>query len=110
MGWHPLSAEAIQAITSCRPNLYNRFDDGGYLIWFVPDRKVFVDSRFDPYDQQFLQEHFRVETSGAYHDLFQRYAIHCAFLPTTSPVAHSLTNDGWLRRFDRDGWVVLEQH
>ena len=32
-----------------RVHEYNTYDDGGYLIWRLPDRPVFVDSRADVY-------------------------------------------------------------
>lgn len=33
----------------CKDSLWNDYDTGSYLIWFMPDIKVSTDSRFDPY-------------------------------------------------------------
>lgn len=107
--WHPLPEGAAAAIESCRPNLYNRFDEGGYIIWFAPAQRVFVDSRFDPYPADLLHEHVRVEASGDYTSLFQRFGIHCAFLPRESVLSQRLGGDGWKATYDRDGWVVLQK-
>jgi hypothetical protein len=43
--WTPLPAASIDALNGCHGNVYNRYDEGGYLIWFAPGRKVFLDGR-----------------------------------------------------------------
>jgi hypothetical protein len=105
--WEPLSAGAINAVAGCPGQLYNRYDDGGFLLWFVPSRRVFVDSRQDPYPLEFLHEHLRSENSGDYAEIFARYGIHCAFLPPASPVARNLLRDGWLPVYQDSRWVVV---
>jgi hypothetical protein len=105
--WEPLSGGAINAVAGCPGELYNRYDDGGFLIWFVPSRRVFVDSRQDPYPLEFLHEHLRSENSGDYAEIFARYRIHCAFLPPASPVARNLLRDGWLPVYQDSSWVVV---
>ncbi len=109
LGWNPLPSDAIAAVERCPGNLYNRWDEGGFLVWFTPDQKVFIDGRQDPYPPALVAEHMRVEESGDYKGLFQRYDIRCAFLPETSPVARRLRDDGW-RALYRDGhWIVFAQ-
>ncbi|MBW8866856.1 MAG: hypothetical protein JF610_05890, partial [Acidobacteria bacterium] len=34
LGWRPLPAASVGKLVACRGNLYNRYDEGGYLIWF----------------------------------------------------------------------------
>jgi hypothetical protein len=105
--WDPLSPGAISAAAGCPERLYNRYDDGGYLIWFVPSRLVFVDSRQDPYPLEFLLEHRRTEDSGDYAEIFARYGIHCAFLPPASPVARRLQLNRWRTIYEDTRWIVL---
>jgi len=107
LGWHPLPSSAIAALASCPEHLYNRYDEGGYLIWFVPGRKVFLDSRQDPYPSALVRDQIRVETSGDYAELFERYAIGCAFVAADSPIARRLAANGWLNAYTGSGWVVL---
>ncbi len=38
--WTPLPAQSLFALQRCPDNLYNRYDEGGYLIWFAPDHRV----------------------------------------------------------------------
>src|SRR5262249_53538423 len=35
LAWTPLPQASIDALEACRGNLYNRYDEGGYLIWFA---------------------------------------------------------------------------
>jgi hypothetical protein len=105
--WQPLSEEAVAAIGACPDAIYNRYDDGGYLIWFTPQRKVFIDSRQDPYPLELVQEHLNIEASGAYEQTFRRYAIRCAFLPVQSLVARRLESAGWRDVYEDRSWIVL---
>ncbi len=105
--WSPLPTASFAAVNACRGNLYNRFDEGGYLIWFVPDRRVFVDSRFFPYPDDLIKEQIRIESSGDAESVFRRYDIHCAYLPSTSLVANRLMQTGWKALYRDEQWTVL---
>jgi hypothetical protein len=108
LGWRPVGDGALAAMRSCHGPLYNRYDDGGFLIWFAPDRKVFIDSRHDPYPLPFLLEAVAVENLRApYQPLFDRWAIRCAFLPADAPLAGVLGRGGWVSRFHDGDWAVL---
>jgi hypothetical protein len=110
LGWRPVPEGALAAVRACPDPLYNHYDQGGYLIWFVPERRVFIDNRLDPYPQSLLLEHQAVEAGAASPDaLFARYAVGCSFLPATSPTVAALERAGWRTTFrDRD-WVVQAQ-
>lgn len=107
--WTPLPQASLQALQRCPDNLYNRYDEGGYLIWFARDRLVFLDGRQDPYPPSLIHEHLRTETSGDYASTFARYNIHCAYLPVSSPVAARLTAVGWTALYRDPKWVVLAE-
>jgi hypothetical protein len=105
--WTPLPAAAIEAIRECPDNLYNRYDEGGMLLWFVPGRKVFLDGRQDPFPPALVLEHIEMETGlRNYAATFARHQIGCAFLPAVSPVASELARDGWTAPYSGDGWRV----
>jgi hypothetical protein len=106
--WEPLSREVIEAIRRCQGRLYNRFDDGGYVIWFAPDVPVFVDNRQDPYPLTFLQDHLHREQSGDFDEVFGRYAVTCAFLPHESPTAQQLLARGWRVGAQDQRWLVIQ--
>jgi hypothetical protein len=108
LGWQPMSSALIDAVRSCPDSLYNHYNEGGYLVWFVPERKVFVDSRQDPYALPFLLEHGRVESGKApYEPLFARWNIRCVFLNVESPTVKRLVAAGWRQRFRDETWSVL---
>jgi hypothetical protein len=106
--WTPIPAGALAALERCPDNLYNRYDEGGALIWFAPERKVFLDGRQDPYPPDLVLEHIRMETgAGDYEAVFARHGIHCAYLPASSPVAKRLGPAGWKTLYGDHSWVVL---
>ena len=107
LGWKPLPQDAIAALNACPERLYNRYDEGGFLIWFVRGQKVFLDSRQDPFPSELVHAHIRADETGDYEDLFARFAIRCAFVPARSPMAERLTADGWQHRYEGRGFVVL---
>ena len=107
--WTPIPAKALAALETCPDNLYNRYDEGGALIWFAPERRVFLDGRQDPYPPELVLEHIRMETAtGDYHTVFAEHGIHCAYLPAVSPVARHLRAAGWTRLYDDSTWLVLQ--
>jgi MFS family permease len=109
LDWGPLPASAVAAVRACDGPLYNRFDDGAYLLWFAPGVPVFIDSRVDPYPDDLLREHIRAEATGDYRATFDRYGIRCALLPPVSATAHALRRDGWRVTYADDRWLVLTE-
>jgi hypothetical protein len=109
LAWHPLPQPAIDAVASCPGPLYNRYDDGGYLIWFLPERKVFLDSREHPYPSTLVHDQIRTETSGDYEPLFDRYRISCAFIGSGTPVATRLKSAGWIESYHGGQWAVFRR-
>jgi hypothetical protein len=107
LGWHPLPAQAIESLKSCPERLYNRYDEGGYVIWFVPERKVFLDSRQDPYPPALVNEQIRIETSGDYQPLFDRFSIRCVLTPLDSLLSKRLLAGGWEQIYKGNALMVL---
>ena len=109
LGWHPISDGALAATRACQGPLYNQYGDGGTLIWFVPEKPVFVDGRQDPFPLPFLLDIVEVEGGRKpYRPLFDRFGITCAFLPVEAGIVDALAKEGWLTRFRDDKWAVLE--
>jgi hypothetical protein len=107
LGWEPLPARALEAVRDCPGNLYNHYNQGGYLVWYLPQRRVFVDSRQDPYPLPFLLEHEEVEAGKRPPGpLFQRWDVRCSFLPKESPTVAALAAAGWRTTYDSPRWSV----
>ncbi|HVY36858.1 MAG TPA: hypothetical protein VHM31_02955 [Polyangia bacterium] len=108
LAWQPIAPRTLAAVESCRAPLFNHYDDGGPLIWFAPDRPVFVDSRQDPYPLPFMLEAIAVERGEQpYAPLFARWGIGCAFLKASSKMTDRLRADGWQTRALDADWAVL---
>jgi hypothetical protein len=109
LGWTPISDGALAATRACSGPLYNQYGDGGTLIWFVPEKPVFVDGRQDPFALEFLLDVVEIEGGRKpYRPLFDRFGVRCAFLPRDSGTADQLVKEGWSTRFRDDRWAVLE--
>ena len=106
LAWHPVPDQMRTAIEQCDGALYNRYDEGGYLLWFVKGRKVFMDSRQDPFPEQMVIDQRRLEATGDYEETFDRYAIRCALVLEGSPLSRRLANDGWHSHPAGPGWIV----
>jgi hypothetical protein len=109
LAWRPLAATAIAAIDSCPGRLYNRYDEGGYLIWFMRHRKVFLDSRQDPFPRELVLGHIELERTGKYREMFGRFDISCALSPAGSPLATALERDGWIPSAAGGSWRVYRR-
>lgn len=88
--WTPISKDAAAAVRACPERLFNYYNDGGYLIWFVPERLVFLDSRQDPYPPEVMRAHDEAEAKRDYRPLFAQYGIGCAVVRPWSGAADIL--------------------
>jgi hypothetical protein len=109
LDWEPLPAGVIAAIDECPGPLYNRYDDGGALLWFMKHRKIFIDSRQDPFPMDLVFEHIEVERTGEYRRMFERYGIECALTHKGLPLATRLQRDGWTERRAGGSWTVYRR-
>jgi hypothetical protein len=109
LGWHPVSKEMRAAIAECEGPLYNRYDEGGYIIWFLKGRRVFMDSRQDPFPEEMVLDQIQLERSGDYRPMFDRYGVTCALTPNQSPLAQRLALAGWSSRSAGVGWTVFSK-
>jgi hypothetical protein len=106
LAWHPVPAGLATALRQCPGPLYNNYDDGAALIWFVPDVKVFVDNRQDPYPASVIDASMGLAPRN-YPRTFARFGIRCALLPGTSALVPALRRDGWVATYDDGASVVL---
>jgi hypothetical protein len=107
LGWEPLPYRALLAVRACQGPLYNHYNQGGYLLWLLPERQVFVDSRQDPFPMDLLLEHQDVEAGKLPPGpLFQRWGIRCSFLPKASPTVAALERAGWHTTYANPKWAV----
>jgi hypothetical protein len=109
MVWEPLTPGAAAAVRSCPGPLYNTYNEGGAILWFVPERPVFVDSRNDPYSVDLLFRAVIAEQSGAYKALFDEYGVSCALVSIEKPIYTALRQGAGWRELYRDAGIAVLQ-
>jgi len=111
LGWRPISSSAIQAVRECPQPMFNHFEDGGYLMWAIPERRVFIDSRIEAYPPELFRLSRAADVSGDYRDLFRQYQIACALVKTRSALDVKLRTDGMHVAYsDPSRTVFLTRH
>jgi hypothetical protein len=89
--------------------MYNTYGYGGYLIWMLPEQKVFIDGRGDLYeDGGAFGEYLEVaDLKPAAFMVLRAHAIQSCLLESKEPLATVLTaHPDWERRYT-DGVSVL---
>ena len=110
LGWRPIAPDAVRAIEACPGPLYNTYGDGGVLIWWTPQQRVFIDNRQDPYSTDLLRTNKAMETTGDYAEPFARYRIQCAALSPQSAIGRRLSADPqWSVTYRDSQWLVATQ-
>jgi len=93
LGWEPMTRETVEAVSHCPDPLFNHLEDGGFLMWALPDRRVFVDSRMEAYPLALLRKSRDADLNGSYVGLFREYGIRCAVTASGSVLGQRLTRD-----------------
>lgn len=64
---------------------FNTFEDGGYLLFYLPRRQVFIDSRFDLYARAGVFDDYLALRRGEHiAEIVDRYQFDAAFVPTAA--------------------------
>jgi hypothetical protein len=98
LGWNPVAPALVRALEACPGPLYNNYNAGATLIWWVPDVKVFVDNRQDPYSADVIDAGLDHEAE-TYRRVFARWDVRCALVIAGTPLSTALEHDGWRRTF-----------
>ena len=105
---HAYPVGAIVALKTGSGTLLNEYDWGGFLIYRVPERKVFVDGRLFPYFPAVLTEYRdAVELRPDWKDVLAKYDVREALLMPAKPLAVALREDGWKVRAEGPNFVLL---
>jgi hypothetical protein len=84
-------------------NIYNEMGYGSYLIWAIPDQKVFIDPRVElyPYDQ--WKDYIDINNGANYNEILSKFGIDRILLDKTiqPKLAASLLKDyQWKLEYD----------
>jgi hypothetical protein len=99
---------ALAALKVGSGTLLNEYDWGGYLIYRVPERKVFVDGRLFPFYPAVLRDYRdAVELRANWKDVLAKYDVREVLLMPAKPLAVALREDGWKVRAEGPAFVLL---
>jgi hypothetical protein len=89
--------------------IYNTYGYGGYLIWALPEKKVFVDGRSDPYERAgALSDYLEIANlRPAAFALLQSYNIQACLLDRNDALATVLAHNADWRQEYSDGVSML---
>jgi len=105
---HAYPAGAVAALKTGSGTLLNEYDWGGYLIYRVPERKVFVDGRLFPFYPAVLRDYRdAIELRPDWKDVLAKYDVREVLLMPAKPLAVALREDGWTVRAEGPTFVLL---
>jgi hypothetical protein len=103
-------AGALDTLRQDSGVLLNEYDWGGYLIFNLPERPVFIDGRYVPYLGGVLADYRAlVGLRPGWRDLLDKYKVSELLLRPERALAVALRQDGWrVRSADTAGrWILL---
>lgn len=108
LAWHPVKAEFATALRACQGPLFNDYNTGAEIIWWVPDVPVFVDNRHDPYPPEVIRASAAPFTKASrFTSVIERYDIECVLLDRKEVVVQTLKDDGWRSTYSDSSLVLL---
>ena len=104
-------AGARDALKATSGILLNEYDWGGYLIWTVPERAVFVDGRLYPFVPNGVLAAYQtaVPVLPGWRSAIDRWNVSQALIRPDRALAQALRDDGWSVRSEGEGFVLLER-
>ena len=101
---------AVAALRSTHGNLLNEYDWGGYLIWRVPERRVFIDGRLFVFLPEVLTDYEEmVFVRPGWRDALARHDVAQVLLRPDRPLAVTLRQSGWRVLAENADVVLLER-
>jgi hypothetical protein len=71
--------------------MFNEYTWGGYLIWALPERKVFIHPNLDVYGEELVREFLQVnDAKDGWEDILKKYSVGWTILPPDHPLNHLL--------------------
>jgi hypothetical protein len=107
----PVSAVRFLNAHPSSGNLFNRYEWGGYLIYFSRDRKVFVDGRTDIFDYTgVLKQYVDTAAIKSPMEVLDAYRVATVLVSPGSPLAYLLRRSGgWKVTYQDNVATVLER-
>ena len=88
----------------------SEYNWGGYLIWHLPEEKVFVDGRTDLFGDEIIGEWRQVvQAEENMLEILNRWKVDRVVLMPTRPAVLALKNQGWVAVYQDRTSIILER-
>lgn len=105
----PLSASSWMKENGITGNLFTDYNWGGYLIYRLPECRVFVDGRTDLYGDEILNDYLTIMGGdNGWEDLLGRYQVDYLLLQQGSDLAIIAADHGWSILYEDPRAVLLK--
>lgn len=89
-------------------NMFNSYGWGGYLIWNLPETKVFVDGRTDLFGDELLIEWLKiVSAQEGWEQTVEKWQIEWFLIEPHQPIVTRLLEKQWKVRYQDEVSIVL---
>jgi len=100
---------------ACKGNLFNDYNDGGYIIWKLPNTPVFIDGRMPSWKDSGGHEYFDtylsvIDNQTSQNKIFKQYNIQCVLVAKNDGfkrLINNLENNGWKTVSRGNGDILL---
>ncbi len=113
---YPNEAINYLKVHQCRGNLFNSYNYGGYLIWKLPEQKIFIAGNMTtwkiPNQRSYLSDYFSVLNNGSFQKQeFKKYNITCVLVQNSQDninLVNDLKRQGWIEPLNKtNGFILL---
>lgn len=111
--FYPVAEVAYLKSYQCNGNLFNDFNYGGFLIWQLPEYKVYIDGRMqawvNPQGKNYFDVYQQVLSNSSLTDsTFKQYHITCALVGDGhKTLINHLKSLGWQTPVSASGSILL---
>lgn len=109
----PVSAVTYLKEHPCDGQLFAYYNYGGYLIWQLPEKPVYIDGRMPSWEKpggSYMKDYLRITTDPEFRkEQFQKYNVRCVLMPPDEMFVNQLKSDGWRVVIDQKGHTLLKR-
>jgi hypothetical protein len=104
----PVRATEFLAAAKLEGQMFNAYDFGGYLIYALPQHRVFVDGRTDLYRFEVLDDWVEAATGRRWRETFEKWRIGFAIIQPNLGLADRLRGEpGWKQVYADDRSLIF---
>ncbi len=108
-GGYPQAAAELVNGSGISGNMFNHYNYGGYLIWKMPDYKVFIDGRLEMYEGKAGEDYLTIlGARPGYKELLEKYKVNFFLIDVSAAIVEPLVDDPqWKYVYHDKDYVVF---